>query len=523
MKKSAIRCVFPGKRLVLFGLWFWLMAGFGPARAAEDQTPGKADGRPVSGGSLAGLWEGKLEVGSISLRLVFHIEEKPGGTLSATMDSPDQGALGLPVERVGLQDGLVRLELKVAAAVFEGVLAPDGAEMKGKWKQGGGALPLTMRRTKQVSSLNRPQEPKEPFPYDALEVVVENKPGGVRLAGTLTLPREKRPCPAVVLLTGSGAQDRNESLLGHKPFLVLADYLTRRGVAVLRLDDRGVGGSTGDLSLSTSQDLAGDALCAVAFLQGRREIDPRRIGLVGHSEGGLIAPLAASQSKAVDFIVLLAGPGVPGDQILYRQGADIARAAGASEAEVEKQRRDQEAIFTVLRGVKDPAEREKQVRAIISRQIEELSAEKKKEQAPSKEYLEAQIKSVLSPWFLFFLDYDPRPALRKVRCPVLALNGEKDTQVAVDLNLGAIEQALRAGGNRQATCVRLPGLNHLFQHCRTGSPAEYGGIEETFSPDALQIVGDWIARRTGLSTTGKPAGQGQPPAEDAAKRESHGK
>jgi pimeloyl-ACP methyl ester carboxylesterase len=342
----------------------------------------------------------------------------------------------------------------------------------------------------QDTALNRPQEPKKPYPYDEEEVDYENKRDGVKLAGTLTLPRGKGPFPAALLITGSGPQDRNESLLGHKPFLVLADYLTRQGIVVLRVDDRGVGGSTGSVPDSTTENFAADVTTGIEFLKTRKEIDPKHIGLIGHSEGGLIAPLVAAQNGDVAFIVLMAGTGLTGEEILYLQGALILKAGGASAEQLAKQRATQEGMFKILKEEKDPATAEKRLHEELSRNLTE-EAKKKSEQA-----IAAQIKRANTPWFRYFLTLDPRPALRKVKCPVLALNGENDLQVPATENLREIEAALKAGGNKDVTIVSLPKLNHLFQTSETGSMSEYAKIEETIAPVALKTIGDWVLKRT---------------------------
>ena len=297
----------------------------------------------------------------------------------------------------------------------------------------------------------------------------ENKRDGVKLAGTLTLPRGKSAFPAVILITGSGAQNRNEELLGHKPFLVLADYLTRQGVAVLRVDDRGVGGSTGSVSNSTSEIFGADVLAGIEFLKGRKEVNPKQIGLIGHSEGGLIAPMVAAQSNDVAFIVLLAGPGLPGEEILYLQSALILKASGAGAEVLARQRATQEMIFTILKQEKDNAVVEKKLREEFDKRVASAS---EAEKIKAKQAAEAQIKQALSPWFRYFLTYDPRLALAKVKCPVLALNGENDKQVLVTENLHEIESTLKAAGNKDVTIVRLPRLNHLFQTSETGSPSD---------------------------------------------------
>jgi uncharacterized protein len=462
---------------------------------------GASTGDDVSDRSIAGLWQGTLKAGSVTLRVVFKIEKKPDGSLTGTLDSIDQGAKDIPLSEVRLQGSDVRFQVSSISGVYEGKLAPDGAAMTGEWKQGGVTLPLKLERVEKLPEIRRPQEPQKPYPYLEEEVAYENRAGGSRLAGTLTMPRDGGPFPAVLLITGSGAQDRNETVMGHRPFLVLADTLTRRGIAVLRVDDRGVGGSTGDMARATTQAFAGDALAGVAYLKTRKEIDPRKIGLVGHSEGGLIAPICAARSKEIAFIVLMAGPGLPGEQILYRQSALILKASGAPSSLIAKNRAAQERMFAVLKRKKNDAAAEKTLRAIYAR-LPLPSGDPTKATAPGKatETLpaerEAALKMMLTPWFRFFLTYDPRPALRKVTCPVLAVNGEKDLQVAAKENLRAIREALRAGRNRDYTVRELPNLNHLLQTSQTGSPDEYARIEETIAPAALQVIGDWIVART---------------------------
>lgn len=352
------------------------------------------------------------------------------------------------------------------------------------------ALAAIQDATAKGAALNRPQEPKKPYPYDEEEVGYENKRDGVKLAGTLTFPRGKGPFPAVLLITGSGPQDRNESLLGHKPFLVLADYLTRQGIAVLRVDDRGVGGSTGSTLNSTTENFAADVTAGIEFLKTRKEIDPKQIGLIGHSEGGLVAPMVAAQNGDVAFIVLMAGAGLTGEEVLYKQGAMIMKANGASAGQLAKQRATQESMFKILKEEKDPAAAEKRLREELSKSLTE--EEKKK----SEQTIAVHIKLANTPWFRYYLTLDPRPALRKVKCPVLALNGENDLQVSANENLREIEAALKAGGNNDGAIVRLPKLNHLFQTSETGSPNEYIKIEETIAPVALRTIGDWILKRT---------------------------
>jgi pimeloyl-ACP methyl ester carboxylesterase len=300
----------------------------------------------------------------------------------------------------------------------------------------------------------------------------------------------------VVLITGSGAQDRDETIFGHKPFLVLSDYLTRRGIAVLRVDDRGVGGSTGSVPNSTSADFAGDVLAGVAYLRSRKEIDPARIGLIGHSEGGIIAPMVASRSRDIAFIVMLAGTGLPGDEVMYAQGAAILKALGADSEQLARQKEIQQRIFTVVRKEKNNGVAKAKVTASLKDLAAKLGQDDKNQMLEALPQVEGEVSRVFTPWFRFFLEYDPRPALRKVTCPVLALEGQKDLQCDARTNLPAIAAALKEGGNKDVTTKELPGLNHLFQTCKTGAISEYGAIEETIAPVVLETIGDWILQRT---------------------------
>ena len=412
------------------------------------------------------------------------------------MVSVDQGNARIAITALTEKAGVVHLEAKSVGGVFDGKLSGDGSEIAGDWKEGGQTMPLVFKRLAKAASLERPQDPKKPYPYSEEEVVVVNAAAGVNLAGTLTLPRGGGPHPIVVFITGSGPQDRDEAIMGHRPFLVLADHLTRAGIAVLRCDDRGVGSSTGDFSKATDKEFASDVLSQIAFLRTRKEVDPKRMGLLGHSEGGIIAPMVAVKSKEVSFIVLLAGVGVPMEQLLVRQARDIALVMGAGEEVISKNAALQGEIFKIAKEQEDTAAAEAALRKLFRGQLAEFSEEQRKAVGLPEAAIEAQIKMVLSPWFRELLAYDPRPTLKAVKCPVLALNGAKDLQVAAKENLAAIREALAAGANQKVKTVELPGLNHLFQTCQTGAIAEYGQIEETFNPAAMKLVAEWIREVT---------------------------
>jgi pimeloyl-ACP methyl ester carboxylesterase len=287
----------------------------------------------------------------------------------------------------------------------------------------------------------------------------------------------------------------------HRPFLVLSDHFTRQGIAVLRFDDRGVGESGGEFGTATTVDFTSDALAGVAFLRERQDIDPSWIGIVGHSEGGLVAPMAAAESPDVAFIVMMAGPGVTGREIVLEQGALIARAAGSSEQDIQRSRETQIRLFSIVEEEEDPEAASPILMGVIREQMTSMTEEERAAANINDDnqdvFIRTQVRQVNSPWFRFFLTYDPVPTLRQVSVPVLAINGELDLQVPPYQNLPVIERALQEGGNTDVTVVELPGLNHLFQTCTTGSPLEYASIEETISPTALDLMSDWILERAG--------------------------
>ncbi len=440
-------------------------------------------------GGIEGIWQGTLQG---MLRLVVHVERGPAGNLTGTMDSPDQGAMGLAIDTLVVTDDSLRIEMPLIRGSFAGARSADGDSIVGAWRQGGMSLPLTLRRVEKVIGLRRPQEPQRPYPYDTVAVAFPNpRARDVVLAGTLTLPRGQGPFPCALLITGSGPEDRDEAVFGHRPFLVLADHLTRQGIAVLRVDDRGVGASSGQFRGATSEDFASDGLAGVEFLRTRGEIRRDRIGLIGHSEGGLIAPMVAARSPGVAFVVLMAGPGIPGDSTLLLQNVALRRSLGVGEESIAREIVVNRRIYALLRqgdslGVGQAAGE------LVRLQLAGLPEAERRAVGDPDSAAASAIRRLFSPWMRFFLAYDPRPALRKLRCPVLAINGEKDLQVLPKENLAAIESALEAGGNRAFTVKELAGLNHLFQTCRLCTVQEYIQLEETLAPAALEEMSRWI-------------------------------
>jgi pimeloyl-ACP methyl ester carboxylesterase len=452
------------------------------------------------------IWAGTLDAVIQKLPLRFRIGKGADGKADVRMDSLGQKAGGFRAERVVAGDAWT-MKVPAVKGEFSGSLGADG-KLTGSWKQGGASLPLVLEKVAAGAAAalpaekRRPQTPKPPFPYDVREAAFRNATDGVDLAGTLTLPQGAGPWPAVVLVSGSGQQDRDETLMDHKPFLVLADALSRAGIAVLRYDDRGVGGSGGDAAKATSVDFARDAEAGIDWLAQRPDIDPARIGVVGHSEGGLIAALLAARRPDLAGIVMLAGTGVDGGRILVSQGELVLKSEGLGGADqIRRSRVMQEAMIDAVRGSDestDPAALAAQAGARIRA---DLADEMEKADDAAKAQLDAAVADGLrrlsTPWFRFFIGHDPATALAKVSCPVLAIIGEKDVQVDPVLNLPAIRQALAAGGNTDATVEELPGLNHLFQTCTTGAVSEYDRIEETLAPVAIDTVRDWLVKRLG--------------------------
>jgi len=443
-------------------------------------------------------WEGFVELPG-GLKLNFEVSlDKDSGTISI----PQQAAKDLALSDVSVAE-TIKFTLKVpnpaANAVWEFTPAADGKTAEGTLKQMGQEFKSSMKALaagEAAKGMKRPQEPKAPFPYKNEEVSVKVEKGGHFLSGVLSVPEGEGPFPGVILVSGSGPQDRDEQLLGHKPFLVLADHLTRKGIAVLRYDDRGVGKSTGDFAAGTSDDFADDALAAVTFLAARPEIDAKQVGIIGHSEGGLIAPMVAAASPVPTFIVLLAGPGMPGSDLLVLQGRLISEAGGTKPEDAARNAEASRRVLEMFRDNKPDSE----IRSAILKIIEsELAIEPSTKDKPAEERVKIanesatqQMLTMASPWMRRFLQIDPTVALRKVKIPVLALNGEKDLQVPPKENLAGIAEALKVAGNVNVTTKELSGLNHLFQTSKTGAPSEYADIEESFAPAALDAVSTWI-------------------------------
>jgi pimeloyl-ACP methyl ester carboxylesterase len=435
---------------------------------------------------VGGPWEGAIQVGASSLRMLVVFTETPA-ELRAVIDIPQQGASGMPLAAVARTDSNIHFELPTPAAraVFDGRIA--GNTISGTFAQGQVSGTFELTRIAPVDNAPRP-------PYVEHDIAVTNGP--VRLAGTLTVPRGAGPFPLVVMITGSGPQNRDEDILGFKIFQVIADRLARQEIAVYRYDDRGVGGSTGNLASVTTPDFAGDALAALAALKSRTEIDAKRIGMLGHSEGATVAAIAASRSADVSFVVLLAPPGARGEDMLRQQALDGARGLGADDAAVARVEAAHRNATSLVVKEASAEEISTAVKDLVRAQYDTLPAAQRQALGDREAFVErtyAQgVAQLQSPWMRFMIDFDHAAPLREVTCPVLALFGRLDLQVPPGLNEPPVRKAL--AGNRSATIAVLNSANHLFQAAKTGQVSEYATLDKAFVPGFLDQIAAWIGR-----------------------------
>ncbi|GAB5551435.1 MAG: alpha/beta fold hydrolase [Saprospiraceae bacterium] len=440
----------------------------------------------ISAQNIIGNWEGILAVQGTELPLIFKITQDGDG-LTATMDSPKQNAFDLPTASCKFIDGRLTITAPALGLTFTGKL--EGDEIDGNFKQGMMAIPLKMVRMQKEPEgpKVRPQDPKPPFPYTSTDITFENETAGIKLAGTLTVPQNVNNPPVAIMISGSGPQNRDEEIMNHRPFWVWADHLTRQGIAVLRYDDRGVAASEGDFATATSEDFAKDAQAAITYLGQQDQFAESPIGIIGHSEGGMIAPMVAAEDKEVDFIVLLAGPGVPNDELMYLQNERYIETQEIPDTAKQTFLSQQKSLFGLVKTSGD----------LSSEELEDLvfqEYEKRNGGINLRDNAEIQgaVKQFTAPWMRFFLAYDPAPTLAKVQCPVLAINGGKDVQVVAEQNIPGIEEALTQGGNENFTVKVFPDLNHLFQKAETGQVDEYEKIDETVNVAVLEYVTQWI-------------------------------
>jgi pimeloyl-ACP methyl ester carboxylesterase len=473
----------------------WTIGSGAAATTVREAAHGSAIGGPTGSQNLdwhalAGIWQGTLSVPGLTVTLVVKMSVNENGTPQGTIDIPEQEGWNIPAENFVFVDRRLQFDVKAMSRRFEGRLTDDRRSIEGMWLRGAGlgTIPVTLTKVDRAPELRRPQAVHPPYPYRETLVTYTNPVVQISIAGTLTVPPGAGRFPAVLLISGSGAQDRDETIAGHKPFLVLADDLTRRGIAVLRVDDRGAGSTGGSHLDSTLDDLVRDVLCGLDFLRTRPEIDPNKIGLLGHSEGGAIAFLAAAGSDAVAFVVAIGAPGISVEENLYLQGDLIRRSEQRSEAAIALARAQQQRIFAIVKGAENAEAMRRDLRLLFSAGRYDAM------DAAQKEAVDRRIAHLVTPYFGSILTFDPRPVLPRIHCPVLAVAGEKDMQAPPRENLAAIEAGLLKGGNTRHVVSELKGLNHLLQTAPTGSPNDYSTIEETMARSALETIGGWIVK-----------------------------
>ncbi len=443
--------------------------------------------------SLSGKWEGLLVAGQQKLKLVFHIMADTTQKLHAAFDSPDQGAFGIPCTETNQKGDSIEMLIKTINGGYRGKWDRKNI-INGYYFQNGMQFPLDLTLG---SPAKRPQTPRPPFPYHSEDIEYTNLASDIHYGATITYPNSGGPFPAVLLITGSGLQDRDETIFDHKPFAVIADYLTRRGFAVLRVDDRQKGKSTGDIQKATTQDFVKDIETSLLELQKRNDIDQKKIGLIGHSEGGLIACMVAAENTSIDFIILLAGPGLKGDKLLELQRNAISMSDGPTAKGSQDADQLSNLLIQAVMSSKDTSIQMDHAwkSFVIWRKTANPALLKDKNldnDSIAKNFIRSELGLLENPWLLFFLRTDPADYIVQLHCKVLALNGSKDIQVVADPNLSAIDSALKKSKVKIYSTQKIPGLNHLFQHCKTCKIEEYGELEETFAPDVLQIMGDWL-------------------------------
>ncbi len=443
-----------------------------------------------------GTWKGKIV--AFNLSVVINISEKDG-KLSASMDSPDQGSKNIPCDQVVVNGNNIFISVSVVGANFNGNISADKQKIEGKFNQGGGSYDLVVGKGEMVAPKERPQTPVPPFGYKADDVEYDNADKTVHLAGTLTYPSSGSNFPTAILISGSGQQDRNSNILGHKPFAVIADRLTKLGFAILRVDDRGIGKSVGEVRKASSADFAKDVITSLEYLKSRKEIDANRIGLIGHSEGGLIASIVAAERKDINFVVLLAGPGINGADLLAEQGEQILLKSGVSKEAVaaysplykkmiQLSIEETDSLTIAMKAYKALSDWKKSTNVTYQK---ELGLDTKE---GADEIRDNLVSGFSNPWMKYFLKSEPSIFIEQLTAKVLALNGEKDIQVIATSNTEGIKKALQKSKSPSYEVKILPGLNHLFQKCKSCSLQEYATLEETFSEDALTAMAQWLQK-----------------------------
>jgi alpha/beta superfamily hydrolase len=450
----------------------------------------------LSQNTFLGIWEGKMNAG-VDLRMIFHISQDVSKNFIATIDCPDQGLKDINVSSLQLKNDSIHLEIPQFQASYTGKLSSDSV-ITGMFYQTM-SLPLNFKKISKVAIKNRPQTPVGPLPYKSEDLVYTSEDKSITYGATITIPVGKGPFPTALLLTGSGQQNRDEEILGHKPFAVIADHLTRNGFIVLRVDDRGMGNTTGDILSSTTRDFSNDAIVSLNYLKCRKEVDKNKIGLIGHSEGGMIAQIVAAERKDINFIIMLAAPGEKTLKLMSEQNEAFLTKVGLPRESITAYLDLYNTIMiSILKSGKDS------VTGNVKTIVDTWTAKTKKnivitttgirDEKSKSDFINQCVNQVGRPWFKYFLNYDPAPIIKKITANVLAVNGNKDIQVIAKTNLAGIETALKNGKSESYKVIELEGLNHLFQECNKCTVSEYDQLEETISPALLEIISKWLKK-----------------------------
>lgn len=442
-----------------------------------------------------GIWEGKMNAG-MEIRMIFHISQDASKNFIVTIESPEQGLRDIKASAVTVNNDSIKIEIGRFGASYSGKLKGDSS-ITGTFKQGL-QFALNLKKVEKVTEIVRAQTPVPPFPYKSEDIVYTNKNKSISYGATITIPTGKGPFPAVLLLTGSGMQNRDEEIAGHKPFAVIADHLTKNGFIVLRVDDRGMGKTTGSVT-GTTRDFADDANVSVEYMRSRPETDKKKIGLIGHSEGGMIAQIVASERKDINFVVMLAAPGEQTIKVMIDQNEAMLRKVGMSKEYTDAYLELYKNIITTMLAA-DSASAKEKVTPVVQEWINKTpknivaTTTGITNDSTRNTFVNMFVGQLNQPWFRYFLTYDPAPHIKKMTAYVLALNGSKDVQVISTSNLAAIEAALKQSKSKGYEIKELPGLNHLFQECKSCMVNEYGQLQQTFSPAALEAMTAWMKK-----------------------------
>lgn len=455
-------------------------------------------------GKFIGTWEGKLNVG-VTLRIGFHFTKDTNGKFITTMDSPDQGAFGMTTDHTIISDDSVFTAIKKFNVSFSGKLVNDST-IQGIFTQGAD-FSLQLKKVDKILATIKPQTPVPPFNYNSENVIYFNKDKSIQFGATLTYPFidttvehfRVSTYPAILLISGSGPQNRDEEILGHKPFAVIAGHLTKKGFAVLRIDDRGTGKTTGKFETSTSADFADDVVAGIEYLKTRAEIDTSHLGLLGHSEGGMIAPMVASRRNDINFIILLAAPGIRVIELMTEQNIAFLNSGGISLRTQQAYGPIYKKLGWTIATAKDSSTAKTNSDKVFNKWISKTDTTVLKEldlatKEKQQKFITGFVTALNSPWYKYFMAFNPAPYLQKLNIKVFALNGSRDIQVLSKSNLAGIRSALQKSKSPKYDVIELPGLNHLFQQCKKCTVGEYGELEETFSPAALKLIDEWLTK-----------------------------